>query len=478
MVAVIVRKHLRIVTCVLAPLALIMASAPGCSSGASQRDYTNAYVLGLEAYTYGLPLLATNKTFLSMTSIDVSKGTGFGPVNQFSHVRTLNNPGSTAVVAPGANGLSSIAWLDLTREPMVLQVPQVTDHFFVLALLDPYTEDIRNLGSAHDTPPGSYVICGPGQHEVSIPPGAQRIDVNYTRVWIIGSTQLKGESDLANVNNIQDGYTLTPLSKYGSGLQPEPPANPNTTVKVYKLPTGLQFFDVLGQLLEQFPPPAADQDTLRAFATVGIGPGRMPSQEFHLSADTLRGLQDAVAAGPAQIRNDAQAMFLASSKIHNGYWLGGFGRYGTNYQLRAVVAQMGLGAFTSDQTIYAMTLTDYTLQPLTGSSEYVLHMAVAPPANEGWSLTVYDLHGALVPNPINRYQFSNASSLAYNADGSVDIYLQANQPSDQGQVENWLPTPSGAGFEVVWRLLAPKPSAIDGILDGSGWQPPAMTRVR
>lgn len=106
-----------------------------------------------------------------------------------------------------------------------------------------------------------------------------------------------------------------------------------------------------------------------------------------------------------------------------------------------------------------MTLTDYTMQPLSGSSAYVLHMPVAPPVNEGWSLTVYDLHVALVPNPINRYQFSNASSLACNADGSVDIYLQANQPSNPGQAENWLATPNGAGFEVVWRLLAPKPSA-------------------
>ena len=477
MVGVIVRRRLRVKACA-SLAALIMASAPGCSSGAAQRDYNNAYILGLQAYTYGLPLLATNKTFLSMTSIDVSNGTGFGPVNQFNHVRTLNNPGSTAVVAPGANGLSSIAWLDLRQEPLVLQVPQVADHFFVLALLDPYTEDILNLGSAHNTQPGSYVICGPGQHEVPIPAEAQRISVNYTRTWIIGSTQLKGESDLASVNRIQDGYTLTPLSRYGSSYQPETPTNPNTSLKRYALPSGLQFFAVLGELLEQFPPPAADQETLRAFATVGIGPGRIPSQELHLSADTLQGLQDAAAAGPAQIRSDAEAIFLASSKIHNGYWLGGFGRYGTNYQLRAVVAQMGLGAFTSDQTIYAMSLTDHTMQPLSGSSEYVLHMPVAPPVNEGWSLTVYDLHGALVPNPLHRYQFSNASSLAYNADGSVDIFLQANQPADPGQAENWLPTPSGAGFEVVWRLLAPEPSAVDGILDGSGWQPPAIVRVR
>lgn len=460
-------------------LAVIVAgcspsSGSSPSSGASQADYSKAYALGLQAYTYGLPLLETNKTFLSMTSIDVSNGTGFGPVNHFNHVRTLNNPGSTAVVAPGANGLSSIAWLDLTQEPQVLQVPEVIDHFFVLALLDPYTEDIRDLGSANSTPPGNYVICGPGQQDVQIPAGAQRIDVEYTRIWIIGSTALKGQGDLANVNKIQDGYTLTPLSKYGAAYQPPAPAQPNTTVKAYQLPSGLQFFDTLGQLLKQFPPPAADNEQLAAIATVGIGPGRTPSGDSHLGADTLRGLEDAASAGPAQIQADSKAQFQSSAKTHDGYFLGGFGTYGTNYQLRAVIAQVGLGAVTSDQTIFAMGYTDRSMQPLNGSTAYVLHLPTAPPVNEGWSLTAYTLNGALIPNPIDRYQFSNASPLTQNADGSVDIYVQDTQPATAAQAQNWLPTASGQGFEVIWRLIAPKPDAIAGILNGSGWQPPAL----
>lgn len=138
---------------------------------------------------------------------------------------------------------------------------------------------------------------------------------------------------------------------------------------------------------------------------------------------------------------------------------------------------MGLGAFTSDQSIFALTVIDHSLKPLSGSTNYVLHMPVAPPVNEGWTLTVYNLQGFLVPNPINRYQFSNTSKLARNPDHSVDIYLQANRPSNAAQVTNWLPTPKGAGFEVIWRLLAPKPAQINSILNGSGWQPPAITAM-
>ena len=217
--------RLLIACSVSALVALTAATGP---AAASQADYAKAYAVGLEAYTYGLPLLETNKTFRSMTSINVSNGTAFGPVNQFNNVRSLNNPKSKAVVAPGANALSSIAWLDLTRGPQVLHVPQVRGHFFVLALEDPYTEDFLNLGSVHNTKPGYYVIAGPGQHNLPIPTGTHRIDSNYSRVWIIGSTQLKGKNDLANVHRIQDGYTLTPLSEFGTDRDPTRPAHPHT----------------------------------------------------------------------------------------------------------------------------------------------------------------------------------------------------------------------------------------------------------
>jgi hypothetical protein len=449
---------------------------PGGTAAASSADYNEAYRIGLEAYTYGLPLLTTNETFLTMTSVDVSSG-AFGPVNQFNSVRSLNNPGSKVVVAPGSNGLSSIAWLDLTNEPQVLHVPQVTDHFFVLGLIDPYTTNIANLGTARSTKPGDYVIAGPGQQDLPIPAGAQRIDVSYTRIWIIGSTQLKGEADIPNVNRIQDGFTLTPLSQFGRAYHATPPASPRTTVTLATLPGGLDFFDVLGQQLKLFPPPAADQAELSDFAKAGIGPGMTPSANQQLSSDTVKGLEAAFADGPAQIKKDLAALFLADFDKHNGYLVGGFGTYGTNYPLRAVVTMVGLGAFSSDQAMFAMSSTDHSKQPLSGSTNYVMHMPSAPPSNEGWSLTVYNLQGALIPNSINRYQLSDASALTRNADGSVDIYFGANRPSDPSQAKNWLPTAGGSGFEVIWRLLAPKPSAVKGILDGTGWQPPAITKA-
>jgi hypothetical protein len=466
----------RRVVVVIGAALLITASllTAACTSTGSEADYNTAYQTGLEAYTYGLPLLVTNATFSTMTSVDVSNG-AFGPVNRFNNVRSLNNPGSTAVVAPGSSALSSIAWLDLRTEPQVLHVPEVSDHFFVLAFVDPYTTNFLNFGTINQTPPGDYVVVGPGQHTVSVPAGTHRIDVEYNRIWIIGSTQLKGSNDVANVTRIQDGYTLTPLSQYGTEYQPKNVTDPRTTVRTYQIPGGVEFFDQLGQQLAEFPPPQADQPAILRFAGVGIGPGMAPSRNTQLSKDTLRGLADAVAAGPAQIRNDTQSLFLAGFDRHNGYLVGGFGQYGTDYRTRAVISQIGLGAMSSDQAIFAMSWADATKTPLNGSARYVLHLASVPPTNEGWSFTAYDLNGTLIPNPINRYALTSASPLSRNADGSVDIYVQSTQPSDAAQATNWLPTANGQGFEIMWRLLAPKPAEIQGILDGTGWQPPAIS---
>lgn len=439
----------------------------------AEGDYNKGYNIGLEAYTYGLPLLTTNATFQTMTSVNVPEG-AYGPVNQFNNQRSLNNAASGAVVATGATSLSSIAWLDLSNEPQVLHVPEVTDHYFVLALIDPYTENLVNLGSASNTKPGNYVIADPAQKNVSIPAGTERINVDYSRIWIIGSTQLKGPSDLANVNKIQDGYTLTPLSKFDTNYRPPTPSKPVTTMTESSVPEGLQFFNELGQQLKLFPPPAADKEELKKFAAVGIGPGLVPLQNSNLPSATLRGLNDAVAAGAGQMIKDINELSIAEFNKHDSYLLGGFGQYGTNYRLRAVISQVGLGAFTSHQAIYAMGWSDHNQKPLNGSINYVLHLKSMPPTNEGWSITVYNLKGGMIPNSINRFALTDTSELSKNSDGSVDIYLQPNEPTDPAKQNNWLPTASGQQFEVTWRLFAPKVDNINGILDGSGWQPPAV----
>src|SRR5262245_25192118 len=99
------------------------------SASASQAEYDQGMSLGTQAYKYGLPLVTTNKTYLNQTSVNVSNGEGFGPVNQFNPVRELTDADDRSVVAPNYDTLYSIAWLDLKRQPRVIHVPKVKDRY-------------------------------------------------------------------------------------------------------------------------------------------------------------------------------------------------------------------------------------------------------------------------------------------------------------------------------------------------------------
>ena len=94
-----------------------------------------------------------------------------------------------------------------------------------------------------------------------------------------------------------------------------------------------------------------------------------------------------------------------------------------------------------------------------------------PPAEAFWSLTMYDPDFFFVPNPINRYELAQRDKLKVNADGSIDMYLQAESPGADKEA-NWLPAPKGK-FNLVLRIYQPRPSP-PSILDGS-WTPPPVT---
>jgi hypothetical protein len=461
---------------------LLLALVPSGAVGAAvvpSAAYQRALALGEQAYQYGLPLLDTNRVFLTSTSVNAPNGAGGGPVNQFSHVRRLANPSDKTVVAPNHDTLYSIAWLDLTREPIVAHMPLVKNRFVIFELLDPYTTNFATIGSV-GFPAGDYAITGPGFHG-RLPHGVRRIRSAYNRVWIVGRTYIKDAADTPNVVRIQNQYGLTPLSKFGTVYKPPRPRHIDLKVNKFSVPgttagsNPLAFFDALGDQLKRFPPPAADRPLLRQLAAVGIGAGEHPSTASTLDAATLQGLRDSVAAGEKQVHANLQARFLASAPTHNGWLVARTGRYGTDYEGRAEVDVIGLGAPVSSMAIYPFTVTDRNLHPLTGASRYVAHFArgnLPFPVKSFWSLTMYDSNGFFVQNPSHVYLINNRSNVHFNSDGSLDIYVQPTAPANPVQRRNWLPSPAGRAFRLIMRLY--KPIDVDGIISGRTWVPPTV----
>jgi hypothetical protein len=176
----------------------------------------------------------------------------------------------------------------------------------------------------------------------------------------------------------------------------------------------------------------------------------------------------------AMVASDAAGQFIATIRsaatIENG-WSVDFhiGSYGSNYLLRGATALLGFGANIPDDAAYLNARDDIEGVSLSGTRSYVIHFAPGqtPPEHGFWSITAYDSQGLLVANPIGRYSIGSETGLAANADGSIDIFLQAAQPTSE--LSNWLPVPAGP-FNLTLRVYWPDHS----ILTGS-WKPPAVT---
>ncbi|MBM0124213.1 DUF1254 domain-containing protein [Pimelobacter simplex] len=459
--------------------ALTSTVTPASADDGDQAAYDRGYRLGLEAYRYGLPLVTTDATFRAQTSVDVPNDRGFGPVNRFNPVRSFITPEDRSVVAPNLDTLYSIAWLDLRDEPQVVRVPKVKDRYFVVPLMSPYTENFANLGSVEQTPPGDYAIVGPDDAHAPLPKHVTRVVSPYDRVWIIERIYADNDDlkDQAKVHRIQDATTVTPLSRYPRPAKVTTPRDPDSTAAPVRLPSGMGFYDRLGDLLAAFPPPAADAPALEELGQIGVGAGRHPSTDATLDADTRAGMEAAIAAGQATVLQDAMARYGQGFAQHNGYLITPTGTYGTDHRLRSVVTQVGLGALRPEQAMYPLALLDRTGQPLTGAKRYVVHVPAGqlPPLTDTgfWSLTLYDNDGFVVANEIDRYAINDRTDLHHNADGSIDLYVQATRPTDPDRARNWLPTPAG-GFRLLWRMYGTQAAAIPGILDGTGWRVPAI----
>jgi hypothetical protein len=151
-------------------------------------------------------------------------------------------------------------------------------------------------------------------------------------------------------------------------------------------------------------------------------------------------------------------------KTVNGWLLPvNLGRYGTDYNTRAFVAFVGLGALWSEDAVYPSAFVDGDGKPLDGASGYRLHFGkdgLFPSHSGVWSISAYR-ENFYVHNPIERYGITSGMPLHYNPDGSLDVYIQAQSPGPDREA-NWLPCPPSGPFNVTVRVYQPDRAMLDG----------------
>ncbi len=434
-----------------------------------------AHAIAVEAYVYLYPLITMEVTRRQMTNVDADAKPGFGPMNQFHHVREFPPADFRAVVRPNFDTLYSSAWLDLTSQPMIVSVPDTNGRYYLLPLYDMWTDAFAVPGErTSGTQAGQYAVVPPGW-QGTVPDDVEVIQAPTPRVWIIGRTQTNGPDDYDGVRVVQDGYRITPLSGRGNGpTRVEATADPTVDMKTPTLQQvngmpAAAYFAQAAELLKLHPPHLTDWSTLARMRRIGIQPGE--SFEFdRLDPATQMALESA----PADALTSMRGKLPTLARVINGWQMNTdtMGVYGDYYLKRAIVAMVGLGANQPDDAVYPLNVADGDGQPLNGDHDYVLHFGKdeLPPVEAFWSVTMYDAEGFQAPNPIDRFAIGDRDQLAYNPDGSLDLYLQHGSPGSD-KASNWLPALRGP-LGVTMRLYAPKPHALDG-----RWVPPPVERV-
>jgi hypothetical protein len=462
-------------------LATVMQS---CNSGSntSPSDAGNALPgdsvisIAKAAYVYGIPLFLVDLTKKKITNVEVPIPGLAAPLNQLTVSTSFPPQDQTVIVRPNADTYYTMGFLDLAKEPMVLTVPVTNSNYYLLPMLDAFTNVFESPGTRTGvTKGGTYILTGPNWKE-TIPAGMKEIKAPTNTVWIIGRFKVENEKQGAQiVVPLEKNVALVPLSGYGKPyVAPKGVVDPGFSKALpndQMANTSIDsFFNYINQLLTLNPPAAADSTAMTSFAKIGVGPGL----KFDLNSyDTAT--QAVLKELPKTIIADINAVLKSGVvKPVNGWSFAfkGFGNAGTDYNLRALVAFLGLGANIPQDAIYPTSMADAEGQPYNGANHYVMHFAKGqtPPVNAFWSLTMYNDGGYFIANSIDRYAIGNRNPLKYNADGSLDLYFQNTSPGKEKEA-NWLPAPEGA-FNLCLRLYWPK----DEILNGN-WTPPPVKKI-
>src|SRR5215471_14605709 len=162
--------------------------------------------LSYDAYIYLYPLVMMEVSRRQAINVEADTKPAFGPPNRFHHLRTFPTAEFRAVVRPNFDTLYSSAWLDLTAGPVIVHAPDTGDRYYMLPMLDMWTDVFANPGK-RTTGTGSqeFVVVGPG-YGGELPDGLPVIEAPTGWVWVIGRTQTNGPDDYAAVGAVQDGY--------------------------------------------------------------------------------------------------------------------------------------------------------------------------------------------------------------------------------------------------------------------------------
>ena len=393
------------------------------------------------AYVFTLPLIEIATTR--------SRGLAVGsPMNTFGHMRNLADHTARKVTTPNNDTFYSAAQVDLSAGPVTLTLPPSGDRYLSVQFMDAYSNTFALLGTrTTGGEGGTYTLVGPGE---AAEPGPRVLRAPTRHVWALARILVTGPEDAPAAKAVQTGLSM------------QGPAVPDPGGFASRGADWKAYLASAAELMRQNPPPATDGQMLRRMAPLGLeafDPERFTTAEA-----------EAIAEGLEQGRRFGRgAGGLTGSSFIDGwsYPDARLGNFGQNYALRAAVAVGGLAALPPEEAMYMRAEGDLPRALFDGARAWRLHIPADRqiPVDSFWSLSLYeateDGQFFFTRNDLSRFAIGDRTpGLAYNPDGSLDIWIGAASPGTERE-SNWLPAPESP-FALYMRAYLPRPELLEG----------------
>ena len=401
-----------------------------------------------------------------------------GPVNTVVPIFEQLLDSRSVFLTANDNTVYSWTWIDLSKGPMVLEVPPK-----VLGAIDDmwyrWVVDVGITGPDKGEG-GKYLLLPPG-YQGEVPAGYHVVQAPTFNLWAPWRSFLVDGDPKPGVELVKQHTHLYPL-----GGTPAPMTFVDLSAKPFNTvgPADYRFWELLNAVVQEEPKESLDEVRLGYYAAIGIQKGK----PFAPDGRMKKILTEAAAVGDATARAIAFHMRDRNAYYYeNSYWqlpfVGGYrfqsqpGVLNLDGSIFFYFMATGVTPAMEEKLVgrgsqYAWTARDAKGQPLDGAKSYRLHLPPNIPVKDFWSVILYSNQTRSMIQTDQRFPSvsSQDKGLLVNGDGSVDVYFGPQAPA--GKENNWIQTVPGTGWNTILRLYGPLEPWFD-----KTWRPGEIEQV-
>ena len=436
--------------------------------------------IGQMAYVWGWPMVnminrRANVTMAPQPGL-LDGVLPVAPRGQLAMLHDYIAPDQTFVTCPNQDVAYGLGFFSLDEEPVVIQVPDFGDRFWVYALYDARTSQFGEVGKPYGTKPGFYLLAGPNW-KGETPAGITEVVRSTTELAnaiprvFMDDTDEDRKAIQATLNQI----VAYPLSQFDGKMKsmewakapviPKPGPKGDGETK-WVIPEKFFDKDQFGAVLDIVPPLPGEEAMYAQFRALMAAAEKDPAIKQQLVKLAQESEESIIKPFFQWKYNGKPAGNNWNRSVNNA-------QTGLDYFNRAGTSKSNMFDNRPTETQYFYTDVDGDGKQLSGASSYAITFPAGqePPVQGFWSMTLYNDKHLFHPNELDRYSLGTKNkNLKRNDDGSLTLYVGAKSPGDDRK-QNWIPAPDG-NFSLYIRAYWGK----EGITGGS-WQPPAVKRI-